>query len=360
MKNHSLVIAAALTAATGLAQAQSSVTLFGLVDGNVTRYGAGSRSGSPSDTVLNDGTTNGLNGSRWGVRVGEDLGGGLKLNVLLEGGLSIANGNALQGGRSFGRQAFIALAGSAGELRVGRQYILSDSVLGQSNPYGNALTLNPGTGVTNVGKALPFFLNAPRVDGALTYLSPTMAGFQVAAQLTDTTAANDRFHGLKLQYADGPLYLALTHEWNRSRSTGDQVNQSTTLAANYKLGVVKLLGGLQRNRDLALGSGNGAFTGGNLSVTGSGGTLSADQSDGWTLGAEVPVGPWLLGGNYSRVRYAAAAGGLSQDLGKFALAARYGLSKSTFLYTSASVATGDLKDYIAQRSAMQLGMRTAF
>ncbi|MBQ0945497.1 porin [Ideonella sp. 4Y16] len=359
MKHKPLVLAAALAATAGLAQAQSSVTLFGLVDANVTRYRAGSQSGSPSDIALNDGTTNGLNGSRWGLRVSEDLGGGLKVGVLLEGGLSLANGTALQGGRSFGRQSYLSLGGSVGELRVGRQYILSDGVLGQSNPYGNALTLNPGTGVTNVGKALPFFLNAPRVDGALTYISPTLAGFQFSAQITDATATYDRFHGLKLQYADGPLYAALTHEWNTSRKTDDSVNQSTTLAMNYNVGAFKLLGGLQRNRDLALGSGNGAFTGANLSVTGSAGTFVADRSDGWTLGAEVPMGPWLFGGNYTVVKYA-AAGGASQNLGKFALGARYGLSKSSFLYTSASTATGDLKDHIAQRSAMQLGMRTAF
>jgi predicted porin len=55
-----------------------------------------------------------------------------------------------------------------GEIRLGRQYILSDGVLGQSNPFGNVLMLNPGTGVTSKGKSLPFFLNAPRVDNAIT------------------------------------------------------------------------------------------------------------------------------------------------------------------------------------------------
>ena len=84
ISNLSLAACAALLAAAPAAQAQSSVTLFTLVDVNVSHYSAGSRSGAGSMTAMNDGTTNGLNGSRWGIRTVEDLGGGLKAGVLLE------------------------------------------------------------------------------------------------------------------------------------------------------------------------------------------------------------------------------------------------------------------------------------
>jgi predicted porin len=157
-----------LLAAAGAAQAQSSVTLFALIDVNVTHYSAGSKSGAADDNVVNDGTVNGLNGSRWGIKANEDLGGGLKAGVLLESGVLADTGALGQGGRSFGRQGYIYLSSDKlGELRLGRQYIFEDSVMGQSNPFGNALTLNPGTGVTNVGKSLPFWLNAPRADNVI-------------------------------------------------------------------------------------------------------------------------------------------------------------------------------------------------
>lgn len=350
----------AMAAAPLTSQAQSSVTLFTLVDANVSHYSAGSKSGAGSVTAMNDGTTNGLNGSRWGVRTTEDLGGGLKAGVHLENGFNVDTGASGQGGRAFGRQAFIWLSSaSVGELRLGRQYILEDSVMGLSNPFTNALTLNPGTGVTNAGKALPMWLNAPRADNVLQLQTLNYGGFQAAFQIAPGESTADRFYGAKLSYATGALNTALSYEWNRSRTTGDNVNKSLTLAANYNFGPVKVLGGVQRNRDLATTSVNGAFTGNNLTVTGDS-TFAMDRSDGTTIGVEVPITQWvLLGANYTRVKYANAAG-QNETLGKVAFGARYALSKNTFLYASVSQATGGLKDYISQKGVTQVGLRTAF
>ncbi|MEK8047546.1 porin [Ideonella margarita] len=354
------LMAAAALAATGLsAKAQSSVQLFTLVDANVSHYSAGSKSGAGNVTSLNDGTTNGLNGSRWGIRTTEDLGGGLKAGVLLEGGFGVDTGAPGQGGRTFGRQGYISLSSSnLGELRMGRQYIFEDSVMGMTNPFGNALTLNPGTGVTNAGKALPLWLNAPRADNVVQVQSLVYSGFQAGLQVGAGEGTADRFHGVKLGYGQGAFNTALSYEWNRARSTGDSVNKSLTVAANYNFGSFKVLGGIQRNRDLVTTSGNGAFTGSNLTVTGDV-TFAMDRTTGSTVGVEVPMGQWLFGANYTTVKYANAAG-TSQTLGKAAAGARYGLSKNTFLYAAASVATGDLKDYISQKSVTQVGLRAAF
>jgi general bacterial porin, GBP family len=348
-------------AACGAAHAQSTVTLYGLVDLNLTRTTAGSKAGGASQIDMNDGTVNGLNGSRWGLRVAEDLGSGLKAGVVLEGGLLADTGAAGQGGRSFGRQAFLSLnSASAGELRLGRQYVLSDSVMGTTNPFGNALTLNPGTGVTNMGKALPMWLNVPRADNVIQYQTPSFGGAQLAVQAAPEEGGTmDRFHGVKLSYAGGPVVVAASYEWNKSRTTGDNTNKSLTVGANYNFGAFKLLAGVQRNRDLALNSGNGAAAGvSNLTVT-TATTFTAARTDDYTVGVEVPVGNFLLGTNYTSVKYQSATG-TSATLGKVAVGARYGLSKNTFLYTSASQATGDLKDYISQNRVVQAGLRTAF
>lgn len=78
----------ALMALIGAANAQSNVTLFGVLDLNLTHYRAGQQTGGINQTVLNDGTVNGLNGSRWGIRGQEDLGGDLKAGFWLESGFN--------------------------------------------------------------------------------------------------------------------------------------------------------------------------------------------------------------------------------------------------------------------------------
>jgi len=344
----------------GTAQAQSSVTLYGLVDLAIDHYKAGSRSGAGNVWKMNDGVVNGLNGSRWGVRVSEDLGGGLKANAVLESGLNADTGTAGQGGLAFGRQVYVGLSSaSLGELRMGRQYILSDSVVGQGNPFGNALVNNPTTSVTNMGRNLPLWLNAPRADNVVQYQTPSFAGFSLAGQVAPGEGTADRFHGVKAAYAMGPLSAALSYEWNKPRAGGDDTNKSLTIGANYDFGVVKVLGGIQDNKNLTTTSGNGAASGvSNLIVTGAT-SFTARDTRGYTVGVEVPVGLTLIGANYTVVKYESAAG-QSQDLGKLALAARYALSKTTFLYAGASMATGDLKDYISQKTVLQAGMRTAF
>lgn len=355
-----IICLAALLAATSAAQAQSSVTLFGLLDLNVSHYKAGSAAGGGSRTDMNDGTVNGLNGSRWGMRVTEDLGGGLRASALMEGGILADTGAAAQGGRSFGRQVFVALGmANVGEVRLGRQYVLSDSVMFMSNPFGNALTLNPSTAVTNMGRSLSTWLNAPRADNVFQVQTASLGGLTLAAQVAPGEGTADRFHGVRANYQVGQFATAISYEWNKSRTTGEDTNKSLTFAANYNFGPVKLLGGVQRNSDLTTTSGNGAAVGvSNLIVTGDT-TLTMQDLNGYTLGAEVPAGAFLLGANYTLVNYEAANGD-SLDLGKLAFGARYSLSKNTFLYTSASFAAGDLKNYITQERVIQAGIRMAF
>ncbi|MFT3956906.1 MAG: porin [Piscinibacter sp.] len=355
------LIPLSLAAMAGAAHAQSSVTLYTLLDVNVSHYSAGSQSGAGSVWKMQDGTVNGLNGSRWGIRTSEDLGGGLRANVLAEAGLLADTGSAAQGGRAFGRQVYVALSqAGVGEVRLGRQYILEDSVMALTNPFANALVSNPSTSVNNAGRNLPLWLNAPRADNVVQLQTASLGGFMLAAQVAPGEGTADRFQGVRLAYAGGPLNAALSYEMNKSRSTGDTTNKSLTIGANYDFGVLKLMGGLQRNSDLATGSGNGAAVGvSNLVVTGAS-SLTMTDLNGYTIGAEIPVGTaTVLGVNYTGVKYESATG-QSLTLGKAALTARYGLSKNTFLYTGVSMATGDLKNYIAEKTVVQAGMRAAF
>lgn len=357
MKRFALVVL--LAGPMGAARAE--VALYGVIDLNVNHYSAGSRSGTSDRTAMNDGTLNGLQGSRLGFRAGEDLGNGLRVATVLEAGINADTGQAAQGGRMFGRQAYISLSHERiGDLRLGRQYLFEDGVQGMSNPFCNALTLNPGTSVTNVGKNLPMWLNAVRADNVMQYRTASFGGLSAGVQYAPGENTSDAFYGTGLDFRGKALTLGGSYEWNRSRAVGDTPNRSLTLGGNYNFGSFKLLGGMQDNRNLRLGSGNGAASNlSNLLVTGPF-TLTATRSQGYTLGVEAPLGPlWLVGANYTIVAFKNAAGA-TLDLGKAAVGARYELSKRTHLYSSMSVATGDLRQYIDAQYVVQAGIRHVF
>ena len=107
------LIAMAVVAASSTAMAQSSVTLFGIVDAALARVSA--------NGISKTGITNsGLNSSRFGMRGTEDLGGGLKAGFHLEGALSNDDGSL--GKLDFRRKSYVTLTGGFGELRIGREY----------------------------------------------------------------------------------------------------------------------------------------------------------------------------------------------------------------------------------------------
>ncbi|MDB5898303.1 MAG: hypothetical protein JWP22_1342 [Ramlibacter sp.] len=340
------------------AWAQSSVTLYGIVDMNLGHFSAGSRSAAGSVTALIDGTTNGLNGSRWGIRTNEDLGGGLKAGVVMEAGVNADSGATAQGGLGFGRQIFLWLSSTtAGELRLGRQYAAHDVIMGYNNPFGNALVLNPGIGITNTGRALPQFIDAPRINNVIRYATPTFGGFTGALLFAPGEATADSYHSVMLQYAGGNLAAGASHEWNHDRVSSATTNKVTTLGANYDFKVVKLWGGYQRGKSLTTSAGNvGALS--NLLVTGPV-AFAARDLDVYTVAISAPVGNFLVGANYTQTEYQAASG-QKLALGKAALGATYKLSSRTYLYTGISRATNDLKDYISQKQVVQLGVRHAF
>ena len=112
---------AAMLLAAGAAQAQapaSSVNFYGFIDASV-RYQHGADGGTAS---VVDGSEYGWAGSRWGISGSEDLGGGLSAVMNLENGYAIDTGESRQGGRLFGRTAYVGLRNGYGELTLGRQY----------------------------------------------------------------------------------------------------------------------------------------------------------------------------------------------------------------------------------------------
>lgn len=112
-----LVVGAIAAALAGSAHAQSSVTLYGIIDDGLTYV---SNAAGHSLWRLDDGINQ---ASRWGLRGVEDLGGGLKAVFTLENGFSLNTGTASHGGALFGRRAYVGLASDTfGTLLAGYDY----------------------------------------------------------------------------------------------------------------------------------------------------------------------------------------------------------------------------------------------
>jgi predicted porin len=120
-KRQTITIAAGamLAAFVPSAQAQQSgVNLFGVIDTGIQYVSHAGPGGSSGVTQVSTGNTA---ASRWGMRGTESLGTGLSAIFALDGGFNSDTGTSAQGGRLFGRQAWVGLQGDWGALTLGRQ-----------------------------------------------------------------------------------------------------------------------------------------------------------------------------------------------------------------------------------------------
>jgi predicted porin len=111
-----LIVAAVSSSFAMAAHAQSSVTLYGVVDAGLTYT---SNVGGKSNYQQTSGN---VSQSRWGLKGSEDLGGGLKAIFQLESGFNLGNGTLANNGGQFNRQAFVGLSSNYGTVTLGRQY----------------------------------------------------------------------------------------------------------------------------------------------------------------------------------------------------------------------------------------------
>jgi predicted porin len=142
--------------------AQNAVTLYGVLDEG---FNYQSNSGGPSRYFLLSG---GLQNSRWGLKGSEDLGGGAKAIFVLENGFDLNTGALGQGGRIFGRQAYMGLSSPQyGTIMLGRQYdslVTSVGDFAADDQWGGFPAGHPGD-VDN-------FNNTFRASNAVKYQSP--------------------------------------------------------------------------------------------------------------------------------------------------------------------------------------------
>jgi predicted porin len=272
-----LVIAAAVLGAfAGTAQAQSSVTLFGVVDTNVTHINA---SGNPDGSRTFE-DNSGINSSRIGVRGTEDLGGGLKAGFWLEAGInsnngsgsttSLGNGAAYPGeatgggGLTFNRRSTVSLISDRlGELRVGRDYVPT---------FWNSANVDP-FGYNGIAEQASFFIvgqgamgaTAVRASNGVSYLTPnTLGGFflqatyafggnpnNVQATIPGATKDDGDYAGVNIGYQNGPIYAGLATSFDHQGQTASVIDPTfgaelgagdvhvTNFGASYDFGFIK-------------------------------------------------------------------------------------------------------------------------
>lgn len=328
--------AAALLGASALAaQAQPAppapgVNLYGLVDAGVEVVGNVSGRGSLTRMPSNTGTLP----SRVGLRGSEDLGGGLRGVFTLEMGFAPDTGSSGQGGRLFGRQSYVGLAGPWGSVTAGRQYsMIFWSVL-------DADVMGPA--VYAMGSLDPYIPNA-RADNSLAYRG-TFGGWNVGAQYStgrDTVNAGPSPVGTNCPGESGAdskacrQWSALakydTAGWGVALAYDRQNGRTTTGPTDLVFGNLntsdKTDSRLGLNGYVKLGS---AKVGGGVLRRDNDGDAVKPRSDLWYLGASYPLTPALtLDGQWLTLRYKNA-----DDYDATLLAARlvYSLSKRTAVY----------------------------
>ncbi len=325
----SIVALAVLGAFAGVASAQSSVTIYGLLDMSVAKSNGGTapNAGAPAGKAW---TVQQSAGSRLGFRGNEDLGGGLSAQFQIEHRFNPdtgAQGNpaAFWQGRSYVQ---VTSAGT-GSLYMGRDYSPAFWPAVKSDPFG-------WDGVGQIGaNAWAGYLNGDsgvRTQNTVGVKSANFGGLtvQAAVGLSETSGAG-RNNGFNVEYSGGPLYAALGYEkYSKGANDGRGV---TNLALHYDLGVAKVMGYYASAKI--------------------GPIAALTSSKMFSIGVLAPVGPGNVKAQYFRVDPA----GANNNNSKLGLGYDYALSKRTGLYADLGMGKGDGK---TSNTAYAFGVKHTF
>ena len=312
----SLLALAALTAFAGAASAQSSVTLFGIVDLNLRSQDNGSAGSIKS--MSQDGNAS----SRLGFRGVEDLGGGLRAGFWIEGALVPDSGNPA--GQTWQRRSTVSLLGGFGELRLGRDYTPTFWNHTVFDPFGtngvgsqtNLMTMQGQTTVMSSGAT-----TLVRANNTVGYFLPAMGGLygQVQVSAAEGPANGNKYFGGRLGYGAGPINVAAAYGVTEAPNTKDLT--AFNIAGSYNFGFASLF--LQFHKTDWTTSGNVDLSQTNMLV-----------------GVTVPVGAGTIKATYGKVDVDTSA---TTDTGasQIALGYVYDLSKRTAVYAHYSKISND-------------------
>ena len=201
---------AALMAPWAANAQQNAVTLYGVMDLSIAGFSTQERG-----TAIN--MQSGVqSGSRWGLRGSEGLGNGLRASFQLESGFLANNGKSAQGGRLFGRAAWMGVSGGFGDVRLGRQTSVSSATLADYDAFLASYLI---TGAQTA--LLPY--NANRADNTVAYWSPSVGGLRMGMDASldydggggFKTASTNKLYSAALVFDQPGYSIAATYEGAR-------------------------------------------------------------------------------------------------------------------------------------------------
>jgi predicted porin len=334
------ILSAIALAIAGPAFAQSSVTIYGVIDADGEYI-----SGHSKDVRI---TSGGLNGSRIGFKGTEDIGGGNFVDFVLEGGINLDTGTSGNGTSLFGRQAFGDLRGAFGTVSAGRQYsstynvsdqfsVFSNTPVGPTTAliggYGGGYEPVQGSTITTYAAGTAYQSGSEvngspaRVNNSFRYTSPVFNGFKVsglygAGEVTGQTTKTRLFDGAVIYSGYGlDAQVAFVSDKAVGTSAATTANVNTILfGAKYTIDAFRVVGGFVKGDDKR-----------NIAV-------KQDGTAFW-LGGDYRVGPNLFKLQWvhnkvdnSTTGYAVAAGKTVKN-NSYGVGYQYDLSKRTALYT---------------------------
>jgi len=320
------------------ASTNSTTTVYGIVDAGVV-YDNGNSAGSTIS--LKSGIES---ASRIGVKGSEELSDNLKALYVLEAGYLVNTGESDQGGRLFGRQAYVGLSGTGGALTLGRQYTPIYLAYGMIDPFANN---SAGDINTLFGADANFVGSHKRMDNTVIYATPAQANgfnatvaYEFGGQPGDTT--NQSQAGLSVGYFnDATKIIYAYHEANNETATADTgTYQSHFIGMTYDFGAVKAHAAADRTTQ------SSNFT-----------------TQSYLIGATIPIGKNALFGDYTYRENKMLA---DANSGQFAVGFNYTLSKRTNLYAIGSYLLNDENSKMKTNEAgkqvttIQIGVRSIF
>lgn len=348
-------MAAALSAVSGIACAQSAVTMSGMLDLGVVREAGGA---AGAVTKVSSGLEN---GSRLIFKGTEDLGGGNSAIFLMESGFQADTGTLGQGGLLFGRQVYVGLASRDwGTLTMGRQYTPNYAIMAQvGDPFA--------AGLAGVFSSV-FANSGARMNNTVKYITPKShhvnAEFAYGAGEVAGDSATGSSAGAALVYADGKLNARLGYHYRNNNTAtlqGRDPARNVLFAMNYDFSFIKTY--------LAVGINKGLNSAQLPAANAYGRTVapvaSPDSRD-LLLGATVPLGTGKLIASYI---HKDDRGPFNQGATLLAVGYSYFLSKRTDLYVAygrmdnsngAGYTVNSAIDIGSGDRAFNLGMRHLF
>jgi predicted porin len=300
---------AVLAAISTVASAQSSVTLFGVLDVNAKYV----KNGEENMKSLG---ANGANTSRLGFRGVEDLGSGLKAGFWLESGLNPDTGTQSDTTRFFNRRSTVSLIGGFGEVRLGRDFTPTYTAYSDYDVFGDNGVGASGKFDTSLGTARD---TGTRADNQIAYFTPgNLGGFygRVSVAAGEGTVGK-KYIGGRGGFAAGPFDVSAAYgETEVALVAGEDKFQTASIGGSYDFGFIKASGFYSQSKF------------GDL------------EQAVYNVGVNVPLGQGMLRASYMNLNAkgntAAGVNVNANDANQIALGYIYNLSKRTAVYTTVS------------------------